>query len=110
VAEDWSTTEVAATVADYLAMLEHELRGEPYNKRDHNRRLQALLNDRSPGAIEFKHQNISAVMIELGFPYIDGYKPRGNYQELLRAEVQIQLTENAVVERVTEAVVAAAAT
>jgi hypothetical protein len=110
VAEDWSTTEVAATVADYLAMLEHELRGEPYNKRDHNRRLQALLNDRSPGAIEFKHQNISAVMIELGFPYIDGYKPRGNYQELLRAEVQIQLTENAGVERVTEAVVAAAAT
>jgi hypothetical protein len=110
VAEDWLATEVAATVADYLAMLEHELRGEPYNKRDHNRRLQARLTERSAGAIEFKHQNISAVMIELGFPYIDGYKPRGNYQELLKTEVQIQLTENADVERATQAVVAAAAT
>ena len=49
-------------------------------------------------------------MIELGFPYIDGYKPRGDSQELLRAEVQIQLTENAEVERVTEAVVEATAT
>jgi len=86
VAEDRSTVEVAATVADYLAMLEHELPGEPYNKRDHNRRLQLLLNGRSHGAIEVKHQNISAVMIELGLPYVDGYKPRVNYQELLRTE------------------------
>ena len=108
-AEDWSPTEVAATVADYLSMLEHELRGESYNKRDHNRRLQAVLTARSAGAIEFKHQNISAVMIELGFPYIDGYKPRGNYQELLKAEVQIQLTGNAEVERATKAVVEAVA-
>lgn len=108
-AEDWSPIEVAATVADYLAMLEHELRGEPFNKREHNRRLQAMLNGRSAGAIEFKHQNISAVLIELGLPYIDGYKPRANYQELLRTEVLTQLSANAGVERATEAVVDAPA-
>lgn len=108
-AEDWSPAEVAATVADYLAMLEHELRGESYNKRDHNRRLQDILNGRSAGAIEFKQQNISAVMIELGCPCIDGYKPRGNYQELLRTEVQIQLSGNAAVEEVAEAIVDAPA-
>ncbi len=90
-AEDWSQEEVAATVADYFAMLEHELRGEPYTKRDHNRRLQVLLNGRSAGAIEFKHQNISAILIEQGFPYIDGYKPRANYQDRLRSEVVAQL-------------------
>lgn len=90
-------------------MLAHELRGEPYSKREHNRRLQAVLMARSAGAIEFKHQNISAVMIELGFPYIDGYKPRGNYQELLRTEVLGQLSGNAEVERVTEAIVEAPA-
>lgn len=90
-AEDWSQEEVAATVADYFAMLEHELRGEPYSKRDHNRRLQVLLNGRSAGAIEFKHQNISAILIEQGFPYIDGYKPRANYQDRLRSEVVAQL-------------------
>ncbi|NUQ19317.1 MAG: DUF3883 domain-containing protein [Sphingomonas sp.] len=90
-------------------MLEHELRGEPYNKREHNRRLQAMLNGRSAGAIEFKHQNISAVMIELGFPYIDGYKPRGNYQELLRAEILARLGETTEIERVAGDVVEAPA-
>jgi hypothetical protein len=91
VAEDWSPEEVAATVADYFAMLEHELRGEPYNKREHNRQLQARLNNRSAPAIEFKHANISAVLIDLGYPYIDGYKPRSNYQQLLFDEVAARL-------------------
>ena len=91
--EDWSPEEVAATVADYLVMLDHELRGEPYNKKDHNRQLQSLLHDRSAGAIEFKHANISAVLVELGFPYIDGYKPRANYQQLLKDEVAINYLE-----------------
>jgi hypothetical protein len=88
-----------------MAMLAHELRHEPYNKKEHNRRLQSLLNGRSAGAIEFKHQNISAVMIELGFPYIDGYKPRANYQELLRTEVLAQLSGDAEIESITEGVV-----
>lgn len=74
--EDWSAEEVAATVADYLVMLKHELLREPYNKKDHNRHLQELLNNRSAGAIEFKHCNISAVLLELGFVCIDGYKRR----------------------------------
>ena len=58
--ETWSPAEVAATVADYLDMLELELRHAPYNKRDHNRNLLQQLNGRSAGAIEFKHCNISA--------------------------------------------------
>ena len=63
-AEGWSEVEVAATVAEYFAMLGHELRGEPYNKREHNRRLQLLLHGRSGPAIEFKHANISAILTE----------------------------------------------
>jgi hypothetical protein len=105
VATDWSQYEVAATVADYLDMLERELRGKPYNKSKHNRRLQLQLTGRSPGAIEFKHQNISAILLELGFPYIDGYKPRGNYQELLKSEVQVQLNRNPQIETATQALV-----
>ncbi len=89
-AEDWSPEEVAATVADYLAMLAHELRGEPYNKAEHNRQLQPLLRGRSAQAVEFKHANISAVLRELGIPFIDGYKPRANYQGLLVEEVVTQ--------------------
>jgi hypothetical protein len=78
---------VEATVADYLEMLDAELRGAPYNKTEHRRRLQRLLDGRSDGAIERKHMNISAVLHELGFPSIDGYKPYRNYQGLLREVV-----------------------
>ncbi len=67
-------------------MLEHQFRGEPFNKSAHNRRLQTILRNRSEGAIAFKHCNVSAILIEIGFPYVDGYKPRGNYQELLKAD------------------------
>jgi hypothetical protein len=109
VAEDWSAEEVAATVADYFAMLGHELRGEPYNKREHNRRLQGMLRGRSAGAIEFKHANISAILIQLGFPYIDGYKPRANYQELLRDEVVVHLDRDAAVIQAAADIVAAPA-
>ena len=35
---------------------------------------------RSDGSIEFKHQNISAVLTQLGLPRINGYKPAWNFQ------------------------------
>lgn len=81
--DDWSREEVEIIVEDYLGMLLLELRGESYNKAERNRALQTLLAARSRGSIEFKHANISAVMIELGYPYVHGYKPRSNYQSLL---------------------------
>lgn len=93
-AEDWSLEEVAATVADYFVMLNHEIRGEQYNKKEHNRLLQKLLRGRSAGAIEFKHANISAVLREEGYPFIDGYKPRSNYQEMLREVVLDRLSDD----------------
>jgi hypothetical protein len=81
--EDWSREEVVATVDAYLAMLGQELRELPFNKRDVRRRLQPALNNRSESAIEKKNQNISAILHELGFPSIHGYKPLSNYQGLL---------------------------
>jgi hypothetical protein len=88
----WSHEEVEAAVADYFDMLTKELRGEAYNKAEHNRHLQRLLQGHRPkGSIERKHQNISAILIELGFPYIDGYKPLGNYQQRLRVVVEERL-------------------
>lgn len=90
-AEDWSAHEVAAIVADYRAMLRLELLGQSYNKAEHNRRLRALLDSRSKASVEFKHANISAVLIELDFPPLAGYKRRVNVQSLLREEVRNQL-------------------
>lgn len=80
---DWSRVEVEALVADYIRMLDAELRAEPYSKTAHRRGLAPLLNGRPDGSIERKHQNVSAILIELGYPYIFGYKPLGNYQRLL---------------------------
>jgi hypothetical protein len=94
VAEDWSREEVEATVADYFDMLEKELRGDDYNKSEHRRGLASLLNGRSDGAVERKHQNISAILIELGFVYISGYKPLRNYQQRLFEVVSDRLAAN----------------
>ena len=80
---DWSRIEVEAIVADYLQMLTLELAGQTYSKTKHRLELLQKLQDRSGPSIEFKHCNISAAMIDLGFPYIRGYKPRSNYQALL---------------------------
>jgi hypothetical protein len=72
-------------------MLELGLRGLPFNKTEHRNALLPLLSGRSAGAVERKHQNISAILIEEKIPYISGYKPLGNYQGLLREVVLEQL-------------------
>ena len=89
--DDWSREQVEAAVADYLEMLAMELRGEDYNKAERNRQLQAVIG-RTRGSIERKHQNISAVMIVQGFPYVSGYKPLGHAQKLVRDVVIERLT------------------
>jgi hypothetical protein len=88
---DWSAEEVELIVEDYFAMFEAETDGDPYDKTEHRRLLKAKLSNRSDGSIEFKHQNISAVLAEMGRSYIHGYKPRGNYQKLLASEVMLFL-------------------
>jgi hypothetical protein len=79
---DWSDYEVDLIVADYFAMLRMERAGQPYIKAERNRALQQLIH-RSHGSIEFKHQNISAVLLRLGMDWIPGYKPMSNYQKAL---------------------------
>ncbi len=94
IGEDWSEAEVAATVRDYFEMLRAEADGLPFNKSEHNQILRRQLNGRSKSSVELKHQNISAVLDALGLPYINGYKPRGNSQLLLRKSVQAYVLEH----------------
>ncbi|KAF0203878.1 MAG: hypothetical protein FD173_1711 [Gallionellaceae bacterium] len=96
---EWDRIEVEATVADYFHMLVMELSGQSYNKTTHRRGLLARLNNRKEAAIEFKHQNISAVLIQLGCPYITGYKPRGNYQQLLREVVDDRIAQDQLLDK-----------
>ncbi len=79
----WALREVEEAVASYLQMLKLELAGQLYNKSAYRALLLPKLNNRTEASIEFKHQNISAVLNELKAPWIFGYKPSGNYQGLL---------------------------
>lgn len=101
--ENWSRVEVEASVADYLHMLTLELNGQRYSKTEHARVLLQKLDGRSRPSLEFKHCNISAVMVALGYPYIAGYKPRGNFQALLLDVVEAQAQGNSAVQEAAEA-------
>jgi len=79
----WRDEENELIVADYFAMLAEDTAGHPYNKAQHRRILMPLLQSRTEGSIEFKHQNISAVLKGLGEDWIPGYKPAFNFQMTL---------------------------
>lgn len=83
----WDWLECEFLVNDYMIMLEKHLLGVSYSKADHRRALLSKLNNRTEGSIEYKHQNVSAVLLELGLPYIPGYKPAFNYQQQLKQVV-----------------------
>ena len=83
----WDWLECEFLMNDYVTMLEKQLAGVPYSKAAYRRALLPRLNNRSEGSIEYKHQNVSAVLLELGLPYIPGYKPAFNYQQQLKQVV-----------------------
>src|SRR5437762_4535040 len=75
----WDDSELDLIVADYFDMLSAELNHQPYVKLRHSKALMARIG-RSHRSVEFKHQNISAVLNELGMPWIPGYRAKENYQ------------------------------
>ncbi|CAN7685960.1 DUF3883 domain-containing protein [Mesorhizobium amorphae] len=90
---DWSDREIDRIVADYFDMRSLELAGRPFVKAQRNAALQELIG-RSRGSIEFKHQNISAVLYRLGMPWIAGYKPMANFQRALIDGVERHIARN----------------
>ncbi len=90
----WRSDELDAIVADYFAMLADELAGVPLIKSAHSSALMAVIG-RSHRSVEFKHQNISAVLEELGLPWIRGYRPKRNYQNAIIEAVDRFLSGNA---------------
>ena len=102
---DWSREEVEAIVADYFQMLALFMAGQAFNKSAHRRTLALKLSGRSSSSIEFKHGNISAVLDKLGFPYLPGYRPRGNFQGLLAEVVAGRLRKDAFIDKIALAAV-----
>jgi hypothetical protein len=91
---NWTNLEVEVAVKIYFVMLALEIKGKEYNKTEFRKILLKALKNRTDGSVEFKHCNISAVLIEMGIPYIDGYKPRGNYQHSIVPVVKNYLHKN----------------
>lgn len=89
----WRNDELDAIVVDYFAMLTAELSGHLYVKSGYSKALTAKIG-RPHGSVEFKHQNISAVLDELGMPWIRGYKPRKNYQNAIFDAIDRYLTRH----------------
>src|SRR5580704_19155357 len=89
----WTDSELDLIVADYFAMFAADLAGRPYVKSEHNAILAGKIG-RPRGSIEFKHQNISAVLEKLGMTWIPGYKPRRNYQGAILNAIDRYLSNN----------------
>lgn len=94
VGDSWTDAENDLIVADYFAMLADDIHKHPYSKAEHRRTLLPRLNGRSEGSVEFKHQNISAVLKGFGEDWIPGYKPAFNYQTSLEDAVERWLKLN----------------
>jgi hypothetical protein len=77
----WTKEQNDAILAHNFAMLADDIAGRPYSKAEHDRLLQAVTG--RPGVIEYKHQNISAILKGLGEDWIPGYKAAFNFQRSL---------------------------
>lgn len=82
----WTDEENDLIVAEYFAMLVDDLAGKPLNKAASYRQLADRI-DRSVKAIEYKHQNISAVLKALGETWLTGLAPAFNFQSSLEDAV-----------------------
>jgi hypothetical protein len=91
IGKPWRDDELDAIIADYFVMLSADLAGRPYVKSRHSAALMAQIG-RTHRSVEFKHQNISAVLDELGLPWIPGYMPKRNYQNAIFDGIDRYLT------------------
>lgn len=89
----WQDDELDLIVSDYFAMLAADLSRQPYIKSRHSAALMAKIG-RSHRSVEFKHQNISAVLDKLGMPWIPGYRPKFNFQNAIFGAIDRYLTKH----------------
>ena len=97
----WQDDELDAIIADYFSMLAAEQAGESYVKSRHSTALMERIG-RTHRSVEFKHQNISAVLEELGLPWIPGYIPKPNYQNAIFDAIDRYLTHHSNIFELTQ--------
>lgn len=74
---EWTDAELEASVVAYRKMQKLDADGNRYSKKDFYEELSHRFG-RTSKAIEYRMQNISAVLHRLGKPWVKGLKPAGN--------------------------------
>ncbi|MDB5715281.1 MAG: hypothetical protein JWO15_2678 [Sphingomonadales bacterium] len=85
--QDWRLAEVSIIVDDYFAMLRSDHNNEVINKAARVRNLLLQIPNRNSSSITRKQSNISAILKELGLPWVRGLSPLPNVQTLLEAVI-----------------------
>jgi hypothetical protein len=90
----WNEAELELVMNAYFGILNAELAGEKVNKAAVRRlcleNMSKVGPGRSAGSYEMKCMNISAAILEVGaeleleIPYVNGYKPYGHGQKIMR--------------------------
>ena len=93
-AQGWTDEELRAAVEAYREMAAMQAAGVRYAKKQIYESLAARF-DRTEKAFEYRMQNISAVLNELGQPWIPGLKPAGNVGTAIKAKLITIIQEHA---------------
>lgn len=83
----WTDAELKLAIKAYLKMLKWQKDGTPFVKAEQNRTLQQLLPGRTIGSIEYRWQNISAVLAEKKRKYVIGYLPAQNVGAAVKEKI-----------------------
>lgn len=91
----WTPEENRSATDAYLEMLANELAGLPFVKKTVNSDLRAgPLKGRNASAVEYRMQNISWVLSDIGLPWIRGYKPAQHVGPGPAAQIRAALDES----------------
>ncbi|WP_434709797.1 HNH endonuclease [Pseudomonas sp. R1-1] len=94
---DWSDVEIQAAVDAYLKMLAREQSSQKFVKTEENRILrEGPLAGRTKGSVEFRMQNISTVLVEMGRTRIEGYKPAKNVGANVARSIRMALNASLI--------------
>jgi len=95
----WSKEELYSAVEAYIYMLNKEKNKQPYNKSEINRQLrESKLNNRSKSSIEYRMQNISAVLDAFCLPKLKGYLPAKNIGTNIFNQLKTILEEKKIID------------
>ena len=94
--KEWTDVELTAAIDAYLEMLSCEQNGKLFNKAEINRELRAPgapLEGRTKASIEYRMQNISAVLMVEKKTVVKGYAPAANVGDHIRTRITRILKE-----------------